>query len=345
MYVRFLRLFALLLLPTSGSLAAPDGAELFARHCAVCHGTEGRGGVGTPLALDSFLSSISDRFLAATIRSGRPGRVMPAFPVLSNSQVKAIVRHIRGWSGLAGPEDDRTPIEGDPGVGQALFAQHCAGCHGDHGQGGTGTGVAFSRSASLPIIPPALNNPGFLAAASDRMIKRTIQNGRSATPMAGFRHKLSDAQIDDITSFVRSFGDTAPGSTARSPEPLVIRADSPYDLQQTVENVRNAARAGNFAVVRAEHQEYGLVAEGEEDPNTVFVDFCNFEQLYGALQIDPRIGMFLPCRITVVAREARVEIMFINPKALSPLFNNQELDDACETMYQLYAEIVDEATL
>jgi len=345
MCARSLACLVLLLLPASAGLAAPDGAELFARHCAVCHETDGRGGVGTPLALESFLSSVSDRFLAATIRSGRPGRVMPAFSTLSDPQRRALVRHIRSWSDRAPPQDDPATIPGNPDSGKALFATHCAQCHGEHGQGGTGTGIAFSRSAGMPIVPPALNNPGFLTAASDQMIKTTIQEGRSGTPMPGFRERLADQQINDITSFVRSFAQSRPAAPQPAAQPLVIRTLSPYGLQDTVANVRNAAKAANFAVVRTEHQEHGLVPAGEEDRNTVFVDFCNFEMLYGALQIDPRIGMFLPCRITVVARGSQAEIMFINPQALSPLFNNQELDAVCERMYELYAAIVEEATL
>ena len=40
--------------------------------------------------------------------------------------------------------------------------------------GGKGTGVTFSRKRDLPVIAPALNNVGFLASASDNMIKDTI---------------------------------------------------------------------------------------------------------------------------------------------------------------------------
>ena len=62
--------------------AAPDGGRLYATHCAVCHGDKGTGGVGIPLALPSFLESVDDAFLRKTIRHGRTGRVMPAFPAV-----------------------------------------------------------------------------------------------------------------------------------------------------------------------------------------------------------------------------------------------------------------------
>ena len=86
--------------------------------------------------------------------------------------------------------------------------------------------------------------------------------------------------------------------------------------------------------------------EGQESAKMMFVDFCNFKFLFEALQVDPRIGMYLPCRISVAETEdGRVLIMAVNPRALSPLFNNRELDGACETMYDLYATIIEEATI
>jgi cytochrome c oxidase cbb3-type subunit 3 len=333
-----------LLVPTVQ--AAPDGAELFAQHCSVCHGERGTGGVGTPLALDSFLSTVSDEFLTKTIRHGRPGRIMPAFPTLSNSQVKAIVGQIRSWSEAPAPAEDSALVEGDPLQGKALYAAHCAACHGVQGQGGHGTGVTFSRSRELPIIPPALNNRGFLASASDRMLRATIRNGRAGTPMPAFGGSLSDEQIGHITRYLRSWQASADASTPAADEPFILSADSPYDLQQTVENVRAAAAAANFAVIRSDHLEHGLVREGEESPKLVSVDFCNFKFLFDALRVDPRLGMFLPCRITVVESEqGEVKVMSVNPRALSRLFNNNELDAACARMYELYTQILEEATL
>ena len=235
------RFLVVLALSVSSAQAAPDGEALFAQHCAVCHGERGTGGVGTPLALESFLSTVSDEFLTETIRHGRPGRVMPAFPTLSNSQVKAIVGHIRTWSEAPAPIEDSAPVAGDPLQGKALYAEHCAACHGEQGKGGQGTGVTFSRSRDLPIIPPALNNAGFLAAASDRMLQATIRSGRAGTPMPAFGELLSDEEIGHVTRYLRSWQASAASSVQAGEEPFILSVDSPYDLQQTVENVRAAA--------------------------------------------------------------------------------------------------------
>ncbi len=328
--------------------AAPDGAGLFAEHCAVCHGDKGGGGVGTPLALPSFLESVDDDFLRKTIRIGRPGRVMPAFPRLSDAQLDALVGHIRGWSGKPAPEFSDTPVKGDRKHGRELFASHCADCHGANGEGGHGTGVTFSRRHDLPIIAPALNNVGFLAAATDDMIRHTLVYGREGTPMTSMLVEgLSEQDIDDLVSFVRSFEDTrvtdARSGGAKN-EPVIV-IESSYTVEETVENLKQAIAGENFLLIRTDFLEHGLVEEGKENRQEVVLHFCNFNFLFEALAVDPRVGLFLPCRVTVMEREGKVLVTTINPLYLSRMFNNGELDEACEQMHRIYQSLIEDATL
>jgi cytochrome c oxidase cbb3-type subunit 3 len=53
----------------SHAYAMPNGAMLYARNCAACHGSTGTGGIGVPLALPSFQASISDDYLRPTWQS------------------------------------------------------------------------------------------------------------------------------------------------------------------------------------------------------------------------------------------------------------------------------------
>lgn len=328
--------------------SAPDGAQLYMSHCAACHGDTGNGGVGVPLAMPSFLQSVDDHFLRQTIRLGRPGRVMPAFPKLSDAQLNAIVGYIRSWSGKPAPVFPDTPVKGDPQHGKQLYAAYCADCHGEMGQGGTGTGVTFSRRRELPIIAPALNNSGFLASASDTMIKHTLELGREGTPMRSFLVQgLSEQDINDLVSAIRSMETgkqplSGPEDTA---EKAVLSVESPYTLEETIENLKESIISQNFQLIRTDYLEHGLVAEGDENKQQVILHFCNFKFLYDALAIDPRVGMFLPCRVTVVEREGKVQVMTMNPLYLSHLFNNDELDEACRKMHAIYREIIEDATL
>jgi len=340
-------MFVFLVALTGGARAAPDGAALFTAHCAACHGDEGGGGVGVPLSMPSFLDSVDNRFLRQTIRHGRPGRVMPAFSALSDAQVDAIVNFIRGWSGKPAPTYASAAVKGDAAHGKVLFAAHCAACHGTRGEGGKGTGVTFSRHRDLPIIAPGLNNSGFLAAASDEMIRRTLQYGREGTPMRSFlKQGLSAQDIDDLVSYVRSFEGKKPDTrdTGASESPVLV-AESSYSLEETVDNIKQAIISQNFILIRTDTLEHGLVPEGEENPHQIILHFCNFNFLFDALAVDPRVGMFLPCRVTVTERDGKVMVSAINPQYLSHLFNNDELEEYCKRMRGVYEAILEEATL
>lgn len=346
-----LRLFAITLLAAitlSPAMAAPDGAKLYERNCASCHGAKGTGGIGIPLALASFQAGISDEYLRQTIHLGRPGRVMPAFSNLKDDEIEAIVRHVRSWNTGPAVTYSTQPVKGDPIHGGRLFTQYCVACHGANGEGSKGTGVTFSRPRELPIMAPALHNPGFLAAATDAMIKATLMNGRAGTPMVSFiKQGLGEKDIDDIVSYVRSFEQQPLSKSAQvlqAESPVIIR-NSPYDLKTTVENVKLAVASNNFFYGRVQTLEYGLTEPANENPKQVIVYFCNISLLNQALAVDPRVGMFLPCRITVLEKDGKVQVMSVDPKVLSQLFNNSELNEMCEQMKQDYTRIMEEATL
>ncbi len=345
---RFLTL--LLFLGAHTAMAAePDGARLYAQRCSACHGTDGRGGVGVPLALPAFLSSVDDAYLRKTIRLGRPGRVMPAFTQLTDAEVQAIITHIRAWPGQKRP---KTPspdrIAGNAARGKPLYQRHCAACHGAHGEGGHGTGVTLSRPRSAPILAPALNNPGFLAAASDTLIKTTLANGREGTPMRSFlKQGLKERDIDDVVAYVRAFEQLPPPPGARlleSESPVLVR-ESPYSVEETVDKVKTAVGAANMRLIRVQTLDQGFVEEGKENRRQMIVYSCDFGFLNEALKVDPRVGLFLPCRITVVQQADKVLVMSINPKRLSRIFNNAELNQLCEQMHQIYVNILEETIL
>ena len=355
MYMRIPNLLAaLLFLGTNAAMAAethakPDGARLYAQRCSACHGADGSGGVGVPLALPAFLSSVDDAYLRNTIRLGRPGRVMPAFTKLTDAEVDAIIAHIRRWPGQkrpTAPSPDR--IAGNVPRGKTLYERHCAACHGTNGEGGHGTGVTLSRPRSAPILAPALNNPGFLAAATDTLIKTTLVNGRAGTPMGSFlKQGLQEHDINDIVAYVRAFELLPPASSARvleSESPVLVR-ESPYSLKRTVEKVQAAVGAANMRLIRVQTLDQGFVAEGKENQGQIIVYSCDFAFLNEALKVDPRVGLFLPCRITIVQQADKVLVMSINPKRLSRIFNNAELNAMCEQMHQVYTDILEETVL
>ncbi len=340
----YIALALMMITTVSVQAAKPDGDALFQRHCVACHGSDGSGGVGVPLNLPDFLAVTSDDYLRNTLRHGRPGRVMPAFPLLSEDEVNAIIQNIRSWSEMPAPKYSHKPIKGDAVRGKQLFTENCVACHGDRGQGGEGTGVTFSRPREAPIMAPALNNPGFQKSVSDAMLKATLLRGRHGTPMPSITELGLKAQdAEDLVAWLRKLpADEVPPRKSELP---IIRMTSPYSFEETLDNLKKAVSARNFRVIREQTLDTGFVEKGKENRRQYIVYFCSFSFLNEALSIDPRVGLFLPCRVTLQETENGVELVTINPENLSHLFNNRELDKACARMHRLYTEILEEATL
>lgn len=324
---------------------ANEGEKLYLEKCAICHGRQGQGGVGIPLALETFLAQTPDEYIHRTIRVGRPGRVMPSFYRLSEPDIAAIIKHIRSWSQTPGPAWDATPVKGDAGAGRALFATHCVSCHGKDAQGGKGTGLMFSRPRELPIAPPSLNNQGFLNSVSDMMLKTIITQGRKHTPMpAASAFGLTADDVNNLVSYIRSLQHTMMSGEHIIDEPAIILQRSPYSFDKTVDNIKQAVARNKFELISFELAGKRQVSGVPSRTRKATVNFCNYRMINDALAIDPRIGMFLPCQVTIVESFSGVQVMSINPKRLSQLFNNDELDEACQNMHDTYWRIIREAT-
>ena len=82
--------------------AIQQGATLFDRTCAGCHGTGATGGRGPALASGVFQHGGSDNEIFQTIKSGVSGTPMPAFSALPSDNVWRLVTYIKSLSGQTG---------------------------------------------------------------------------------------------------------------------------------------------------------------------------------------------------------------------------------------------------
>jgi mono/diheme cytochrome c family protein len=92
-----------------------------------------------------------------------------------------------------------------------LYGTFCAACHGPRGEG--------MRYPGMPPFP-AIGNPDYLAVASDRFIRQTIQHGRNGRRMAAWGAKdggLKPIEIEAVVAHVRSFGDGVPSPEENQP--------------------------------------------------------------------------------------------------------------------------------
>ena len=324
-----------------------SGEKLFQNNCAVCHGGEGSGGVGIPLNMEDFLATTSNQYLKNTIRRGRPGRIMPAFSHLSDAQINEIVVYIRGWSEkIKAPQYSLETITGDVKKGQQIFEKICIHCHREKGIGAKGTGVTFSRPRDADILAPGIGNSAFLASAPDHMIKQVIMTGRKKTPMLSAKLMgLSENDVNNVVSYLRSLEKIEKDHSKSNRTSSVLVFESSYSVQETIKNIKQAAVGYNFRYIREQTLDKNFVLTEQQSDDHYLIYFCNFNFLNQALSIDPRIGMFLPFRATIVKQNDVVKVMTVNPEYLCSLFNNNELKQGCDFMSEQYTAILEESTL
>jgi len=81
--------------PLSGDLTR--GANTYSSNCAVCHGTEGQGGIGPSLKQNAFVGALPDAELIQFIKTGRPGTTMGGFGGLSDQEIADVIALLRAW--------------------------------------------------------------------------------------------------------------------------------------------------------------------------------------------------------------------------------------------------------
>ena len=326
--------------------AGPDGKALYREHCEACHQMDGEGGIGLPLSTIK-LGYVSNNYLEKTIRLGRPGRIMPAYKELSDAQVKAIIAYLRSWSDEPAKEFSSATIVGDVENGQKIYKKRCAKCHADDGSGeGKGTGVTHSRKRQFLVMPAAINNPGYQASVTDAEIKEIILADRDDSKMPSMQGKLGDQEINDLVAYVRSMERSVPAfEESEIGNQLAIVIESPSDFDSTVEAVREALKAANFRLFPERYLEEGLIDEFTHNKHQVSLRFCNFGTLYDMMRIEPRLGIILPCRITITEQEdGQVLLIAPNIREMASWFNNDELLTMAIKMEETINTIIEEST-
>jgi cytochrome c oxidase cbb3-type subunit 3 len=86
---------------------------------------------------------------------------------------------------------------GNPKEGQAVYTQYCLRCHGETLDGN-------GPEAQYLILRPTNFQSQSLLAKADWELLITMSNGILFTPMHGFRGRLTDQQMLDALSYIRS---------------------------------------------------------------------------------------------------------------------------------------------
>ena len=178
--------------------------------CRGCHVIAGDGGAIGPV-LDGISNRAELDYVRAVIDdpSTIPGSIMP-HQAMSNGDADRLSRYIHQQpaSAEANPTAPRAPGALGPGEendGAALYARHCAACHGATGQGDGW------NAARLPVQPTRHTDPATMSQRPDNILYEGMAAGgyvpaRSAR-MPAFGALLTDSPIRALVEHIRMLCD------------------------------------------------------------------------------------------------------------------------------------------
>lgn len=158
--------------------------RIFANNCAVCHGSNARGGNGFPNLTDQdWLYGGEPEKIVETLTLGRNGQMPAWLDTMGEQGVREVVAYTLSLSGRKVNEDLAA-------AGQARFGV-CAGCHGANGKGNQALGA------------PNLTDTTWLYGGTQKKVLETVLYGRQ-NHMPSFAKTLGPERVHLMAAYVYS---------------------------------------------------------------------------------------------------------------------------------------------
>lgn len=135
------------------------------------------------------------------------------------------------------------------------------------------------------------------------------------------------------------------GDDGNSKAALFIEARMNKSVDEALADLKQAITNNNYVFIRQQNVDSGLTNVAQENGRVIFVYFCNFGLLDQAMKIDRRVGVFLPCKITLIETPQGVAMIAVNPKQVSKHLNDKRLNEICDQLARDYRQILEEASL
>ena len=247
--------------------AQPRGKAVYDKHCAECHGADGKGdgpagGYLMPRPRDFSSGSYkirstetggvpTDDDLMRSVRQGLYGTPMPAWErILSDGDIRDVVEYVKSMSPqFATPPRVVTGGDGTPSSpesvarGRLVYDKlQCGKCHGTDGRGAGAVATTFEDEWRQPLRASDLTEPWtFHGGATSRDVFLRFRTGMMGTPMPSFVDAANELELWDLANYVLSL--------ARKPVwSMTAEEVVAHYAQQDAEAARNPVQRGEHLV-------------------------------------------------------------------------------------------------
>jgi cytochrome c oxidase cbb3-type subunit 3 len=184
-----------------------EGMRLFTSYCVVCHGETGKGNGPLAYKLKPAPVDLADyehmrqrsdtdlfRIIEGKQRHGQHIIGMPEWgQILNRKQIQALAGYVRYL------HRNKYPTIDDPDIGQAVYEDYCASCHGRNGKG---KGVLAQL---IPIAPADHTDTKLMSTFTDQQLTNIITNGDVTRPyMPAWKGILTESEIEAVVRYIRA---------------------------------------------------------------------------------------------------------------------------------------------
>lgn len=165
------------------------GNRLFLQNCALCHGSNAKGGIGYPNLTDNdWLYGGESENILLSIHNGRVGGMAAWQQQIGEAGVRAAAEYVLNISGNINNDTlDKTMVA----QGEAIFKQNCVLCHGQDAKGLTNMGA------------PNLTDDIWLYGGDRETVRTTIRHGRAGV-MPAWQARLGNERVMLLAAYVKS---------------------------------------------------------------------------------------------------------------------------------------------
>ena len=116
------------------------------------------------------------------------------------------------------------------------------------------------------------------------------------------------------------------------------------DVATAAERVKEATAENQFGVIGSLNLQTKMAEKGVEfDNECIILDVCNPQRAKQALMVAMEASTFLPCRVSIYAKDGKTHISTLLPTELMKHFGNGELMPLAEEVEATLKRIVDQS--
>jgi mono/diheme cytochrome c family protein len=186
-------------------LSLEVGRRIYEKQCAFCHGADGRADTEVAKVLNppprNFsdpveMARVDDGRMYSAIKLGREGTAMGGRgELLSPAEIIDVMRFVRT---LVRPlPSGMTTERFDVLVGERIYRERCAVCHGEKGNALTPLGL------NLVPAPRDFTDAKGMGSVTDKQLTDSIMRGRPGTAMAPWRGVLNRDDVRRVILYIR----------------------------------------------------------------------------------------------------------------------------------------------